>query len=163
MSPLNIRYVYQSLSDEDKKKILSLWLSERVMSQEMALNRLNEVSVVIETSDNQIVGVSTVYLQDFISPNNPYFFYRMFIKKEFRGSNLLRTKVMQTNFTSLKSNYSDKIFGIVIELENIKLSKLASSSNYMIKRGYSYYGKSYRGLQLWYVRFDEPKGIFLGS
>ena len=84
----------------------------------------------------------------------------MFIKKEFRGDNALRTKLMQLNFKELKKKYEKNLHGIVVELENEKLAKLGEKSKYFQQRGYTYHGKSPRGLQLWYVRFDEPNGIF---
>lgn len=162
MQNLKLLFVFQSLNENQKKEIIDLWIRNGVLNQKQAKERVNQVSIVILDKET-IVGVSTIYVQDFIIPNNPYFFFRMFIEEKHRGSNSLRTKVMQLNFQKLKEIYSAKVHGIVLELENEKLAKLGQKTNYMTKRGYTYYGKSPRGLQLWYVRFDDPKGIFLNN
>lgn len=156
---IEIRFVYQNLTEEQKKSIIDLWISTGVVSFEEALNRVEQASVLI-LSENTVVGVSTIYPGVLKEDEQPWFFFRMFIKKEFRGNNSLRTYVMQLNFTQLIRYYGNLIQGVVIELENTKLSHLGEKSDYFNRRGYTYFGKSRRGLQLWYVRFDEPNGIF---
>ncbi len=159
MSRFSLKFVYKNLSIDEKQNVINLWTNAEVLTQDQAKDRLSEVSLLI-LENEKIIGVSTVYVNDFISPNNQYFFFRMFIDERSRGSNKLRTQVMQKNYLELKKHFSDQVNGIVIELENEKLSKLGETSNYFVKRGYTYYGKSIRGLQLWYVDFAEPKGIF---
>jgi hypothetical protein len=159
MLNLNIKFVYGALSQKEKEGVIKMWINARVVSAEEALRRVEQVSVLILFGD-EIVGVSTVYLDHLSEKDNAYFFFRMFIKKEYRGSNALRTKVVQLNFHELKKISQQRTEGLVFELENNKLAKLGEHTNYMSKRGYTYYGKSKRNLQLWYVRFDEAKGIF---
>ena len=159
MRTIDLKFVYQILSENEKQSVIKLWEESQVVSKNEAIKRVNQVSVLLLHNDNTI-GVSTIYPHDFVIPNNPYFFFRMFIKKEFRGDNAIRTKLMQLNFRKLKKKYGNHMHGIVIELENKKLEKLGEKSKYFQQRGYTYQGKSPRGLQLWYVRFDEPKGIF---
>jgi hypothetical protein len=158
MQNLNLKFVYGNLKEVDKLNIINMWLSACVLPKEEAIKRVEQVSVLIFNHTNEIVGVSTIY-PAYLTSNNPYFFFRMFIKQEFRGTNI-KTKVMQLNFHKLKNKFDDKLNGIVVELENEKLARLGENSNYMSKRGFTYYGKSARNLQLWYVNFDEPKGIF---
>lgn len=158
MQNLDLKFVYGSLKAEDKQNIINMWLSAGVLSKEEAIKRVEQVSVMIY-SDDFVVGVSTVY-PAYLTPNNLYFFFRMFIKQEYRGTNI-KTKVMQLNFHKLKNKFDDKLNGIVVELENEKLARLGEKTNYFSDRGYTYFGKSARNLQLWYVNFDEPKGIFI--
>ncbi|MBU1927631.1 hypothetical protein KKG77_01385 [bacterium] len=159
MLNLEIKFVYEALSPKEKEGVVRMWTNAHVLSAEEAVRRVEQVSVLILFGD-EIVGVSTVYLDHLSEKDNAYFFFRMFIKKEYRGSNVLRTKLMQLNFNELKKRYAQQIKGLVFELENKKLAHLGEHTNYMTKRGYIYHGKSSRGLQLWYVRFDEAKGIF---
>lgn len=154
-----LKFVYNYLTSEEKSKIVDLWTSCKVVSKEEALKRVDQVSVII-LNEKEIVGVSTVYINDFTAPDNPYFFYRMFIKEEFRRSYILKDKVVLLNFFELKKIYGDKVNGLVIELENSKFANLGKNTKYFIKKGFTYYGKSPRGLQLWYVRYDDPKGKF---
>lgn len=93
-------------------------------------------------------------------PNNPYFSLRMFIKTTARGSYPLMEQVTKVNYAQLKKHFARTVHGLVLELENKKLGKLGEQTDYVRKRGYTYYRKSARGLQLWYVRFDDPRGIY---
>ncbi len=158
MQNLDLKFVYGNLKAEDKQNIINMWLSAGVLSKEEAIKRVEQVSVMIY-SDDFVVGVSTVY-PAYLTHNNPYFFFRMFIKQEFRGTNI-KTKVMQLNFHKLKNKFDDKLNGIVVELENEKLARLGEKTDYFMDKGYTYFGKSARNLQLWYVNFNEPKGIFI--
>lgn len=158
ISNLNVKFVYKLLSPQEKEGVLKLWMDAGVVSYSEAIQRVEQVSTLI-LFKNEIVGVSTVYLNSL--ENEKYFFFRMFIKSEYRGSNTLRTQVMRLNFQELKTRYENQIKGLAVELENTKLAKLAQETQYMSKRGYTFFGKSTRELQLWYVMFDEPKGIFI--
>jgi len=155
-----VKFVYGNLTIEQENAVISLWIRNGVVALEEAKKRVAQVSTLI-VKDRTLIGVSTVYLSDFTAPNNPYFFFRMYIKAEERGSNSIRREVLKTNFSQLKRAFSDTAYGLVAELENKKLSKLGATSHYMQKRGWSYYGKNPIGLQVWFVRFDEPKGIFV--
>ncbi|MBA3026478.1 MAG: hypothetical protein FP820_08715 [Sulfurimonas sp.] len=159
MPSLNLKFVYGTLSPTEKESVIHMWTTARVVPLQEAIKRVEQVSSLILYND-EIVGVSTVYTDDLSKVGDTYFFSRMFIKEAYRGSNTLRAKVLQLNFHELKKRYEQQTNGLVLELENIKLARLGENTNYMQKRGYTYYGKSQRGLQLWYVRFDEPKGIF---
>lgn len=155
----NVKYVYQNLTAIQKKEIIELWITAKVVEYQEALQRVEQVSTTI-TFQEKIVGVSTVYLHH-LGDRGIYFFFRMFIKEEFRGSNLVRKKVMQTNFQELKKRFSNKAQGIAVELENQKLASLGKNTHYMQKRGYEYFSQSSKDLQLWYVDFKNPKGIFV--
>jgi hypothetical protein len=160
MPNLDLKFVYKTLSPKQKEGVIEMWTSAGVVPLEEAVKRVEQVSSLI-LFDEEIVGVSTVYPADLAAQGDTYFFSRMFIKEQYRGSIALRTKVKQLNFYELKKRYEKSVNGLVLELENQKFARLGANTDYMSKRGYTYYGKSVRGLQLWYVRFDEPKGIFV--
>lgn len=162
MKNYRIEYVYRNISDHHKRQVIDMWLSCGVLTRQVAQQRVEQVSTLVFDRQDQLIGVSTVYAADFCAPDNPYFFFRMFIVPSARGSNLMRTEIMQMNFAQLKASFSSQAHGLVLELENPKLAALGQKSSYFTERGYTYQGKSARGLQLWYVRFDEPKGIFAG-
>jgi hypothetical protein len=156
---METRFAYQTLTDRQKSDVIDLWRNAGVLPFEEAQKRVAQVSVLI-LKGQRIVGVSTVYEGKLGENDLPWFFFRMFIRKESRGSNRVCTQVMRTNFRELKKCFEGKFQGIVLELENTKLAKLAEKTDYMTQRGCSYYGKSVRGLGIWYVRFDSPAGIF---
>lgn len=160
MEKHRIDFVFRNLADSQKEQVINMWLSCGVLSRQAAEQRVNQVSTMVFDQQNRLTGVSTVYTADFGAPDNPYFYFRMFITPSARGSNEMRKKVMQMNYSGLKKQYASQVHGLVLELENTKLDALAKNSAYFTKRGYTYHGKSARGLQLWYIRFDEPKGIF---
>lgn len=162
MHSLEYKFVFQKLTEQQKQQIINMWTSERILNKEDAIARVNQVAT-IAVHKSEIVGVSTIYLNDFTTVNNPYFFLRMFMTKEFRSNRDFRTVSLKLLFKNLKQQYSNHAHGLVIELENQQLARLAAETPYMRRRGFSYFGKSPRGLQLWYVRFDEPRGIFAKS
>lgn len=79
MQNLNLKFVYKSLTDKEKDAVINLWTSCGVVSQQEALKRIDQVSVLILDEEN-VVGVSTIYENDFTTPNNLYFFFRMYIR-----------------------------------------------------------------------------------
>ena len=160
MQKLEVEFVYETLSLEQKEEVIAMWLQAGVVSPQEALRRVEQVSCLILFGE-KIVGVSTVYKDILSQEMGTYFFGRMFITQAYRGSLEIRKKIMQLNFSQLKQSYATQANGLVLELENKKLAKLGEETAYMYKRGYTFYGKSARGLQLWYVRFATPKGIFL--
>lgn len=157
-----IEFVYQNIGERRRMEIIDLWLNAGALVRQTAEQRVSQVSTMIFDRQDSLVGVSTVYLSDFYIPDNPYFFFRIFIKPSARGSYRLFEEVTKVTFSNLKKNYATQAHGMVIELENRKLEALGANTPYLQKRGYTYHGKSARGFQLWYVRFDEPKGIYAG-
>lgn len=162
MKKYQIQFVYQQLTLAQQQQIIEMWLQSGVLNRETAEQRVKEVSTLVFDQYGELAGVSTVYPADFTSPNNPYFFFRIFIKPSARGSYILLDDVTKVNYANLKKEYANRCHGLVVELENLKFDGLGKRTTYFSKRGYSYQGKSARGLQLWYVRFDEPRGIYVG-
>lgn len=158
---MNIEFVYRSLNEDQKNSIINMWLSAGVLDKINAQKRVEEVSCII-TDNDTIVGVTTVYPAS-LSESQLYFFFRMFILESHRGENQIRTRVMLMNYYQLKKRFGKEIKGIALELENRKLSRLGEKTDYMVRRGYTYFGKSQRGLHVWYISFEAPKGIFLKS
>lgn len=157
---MDIRFVYQNLTEEQKNGVIHMWVSSGVLSLQEAQDRVNQVSVLM-LSEEKVVGVSTIYPGLLNAEEKPWFFFRMFIQEKSRGSNRLRTQIMQLNYTELKKRFLEHFQGISLELENVKLAKLSETTDYMTRRGYTYYGKSQRDLGIWVVRFDKPMGIFV--
>lgn len=63
----------------------------------------------------------------------------MFIEKENRGSNILRIKIMQLNFSDLKNKFPTQIRAVVLELENKELAFFGEKTNYFTDRGYIFF------------------------
>ena len=159
MQKLDIKFVYHALTAQEKERVIALWINTNILSLVEAKRRVDEVSSLI-LCEGEVVGVSTVYLAKPYGSEKQYYFGRMFISPEYRGDNSARTRLKQLNFSQLKELHRGDAYGLFLELENQKLAHLGEKTDYMSKRGYTYYGKSQRGLQLWYVDFDNPKGIF---
>jgi len=159
MDKSKIFFVYQKLPDDAKQSIFNFWVkNDALPSVEVALKRLNEVCVIAVDERNDLIGEFTVYI-DYID-NKPYFFTRIFIEREHEGGYILMQEITKLAFSRLKSNYLDKAEGLVLNLENTKFAHLGSKTNYFQKIGYTYHGLSKKGHQLWFVRFDNPQGIY---
>ena len=50
---------------------------KRVVGGDEARRRVAEVVMTIRDSNNTLVGVNTVYIQDLLQADNPYYFYRV--------------------------------------------------------------------------------------
>jgi len=156
---IGCQFVYQALSEAQKNQVLDFWQTSGLVPEREAVSRVNQVACVLSV-DQQFAGVITVYPGEFAAPGLVYFFVRMAIVPSLRGHQPLRKYALQTLFHRLKQQYAPQIQGLVFEQENPKLARLGETTEFFQKRGYLYHGKSARGLQLWYVRFDEPRGIF---
>ncbi len=155
----NIEFVYQALNEAQKNAVADLWMRNHVLSPAQIQQRLTEVSVLIYHGD-LLTGVSTLYIQDLAGPDNPFFFFRMFVDPRYRGSLKLGMETLRLNFNKLADYQHGRAFGLALELENTKLAHMAATTSNMRRLGWSYYAKNPRGLQIWYVRFDEPRGMF---
>ena len=162
MQKLKLKFVYQNLTIDEKQNVINLWVNSGVLNTEQAKQRVDQVSVLILNDLNEVVGVSTVYQDDFILNDHKYFYLRMFISQPYRGNNALLPRIMQLTFQELKKRFSSNVYGLVIVLENQHFIKLSDETEYFPKKGFSYFGKKEKtNFPIWYVRFDEPRGIFV--
>ncbi len=147
--------VYQQITPEIAEDIQQLWIDTNTLTPVEASRRVKEVVYTVRSEDNKLVGVNTVYRQDFLKKGDAYYFYRVFLHPRNRGVFGLRSLLTQQTREFLKQ-YDDPqghAKGVVIVAENKKFSRKGAIR--MLKNnGWSYLGKGPRGFDVWYVNFD---------
>lgn len=123
MNHLSFEVVYKNIPHTYKKQILQLW--DNVLPKSEQLKRIDQVVVVAKNSNNEIVGVTTVYKDIFKPKNELFYFYRMYVDPKYRNRIINRNG---NNMTTITKEYLrdlqeyEKPKGIIAVLENKKIS-----------------------------------------
>ena len=127
----------------------------RVVTPEEAERRVQEVVYIIRNPEGIISGVSTVYLQKFMTGEPPFYFMRMFIRPEDRGHFGLPKLVSQKTREFLKTYKRPECEpkGVIIIIENPKYLGKGNKKS-LEERGWKYYGQGPLGNHIWYECFD---------
>src|SRR3990170_7315249 len=78
--------------EELRHEIVEFWKANRALrtGPEERWRRSAEVALIARNGKREIVGVSTVYVRNFRTPDNKYYFYRMFIREGDRVPGMMR-------------------------------------------------------------------------
>lgn len=152
-------FVYQRLQAEERNQVIKLWVSSGVLPLSEAESRVDQVVMTIRNEKGELVGVNTAYIQDFQHAGNPYYFYRIFIREQDRGSSL-RSKATELARRLLRDYRYDspKPLGVVIVTENRKYER-PGAVRLLQRQGWHYLGKGPRGFNVWYENFDGSEGM----
>lgn len=143
----------QPLSDYHHK-VQAMWLRYGVLEPERAARRMTQIVAILLDGD-EIVGVTTAAVRDFERAGHRYFFMRMFIRPERRGSNAVRSRFSRFTRDVLKQVAAPdyKIQGVIIVVENKKFSRPAMKRQ-LKRNGWHYVGVGQKGNDIWCERFD---------
>lgn len=150
--PFKLSIVYQKITPELKQEIIAMWINAKVLTEQEANRRVDEVVVTARNELNELVGVTSVNVRQ-IDANRSYYFFRMFVKEDYRGRHIPRKSPIMSNLTvDFLSTYNvaDKPLGVVAVLDNPKLS-----TKIMETFGWLYYGIGLSGKHLWYKNFKD--------
>ncbi|MCS3904527.1 hypothetical protein J2T55_002566 [Methylohalomonas lacus] len=148
-----IQNVFQAIPDDVGAEIIDLWLRNRaVAGRQVAEQRVNQVVLTIRNPEKRLVGVSTVYIGDFLRPGQRYYFYRMFIQPGDRRPGLMRCVSLRTRDLLKQQNPPDGPKGLIIVTENQKLMRPGMKRMFE-RNGYEYLGRGPRGNDLWRYQF----------
>lgn len=150
--PFILSVVYQKITPELKQEIVSMWLNAKVLDIKEANRRVDEVVVTARNELGELVGVTSVDIKQ-VDADSSYYFFRMFVKEEYRGRHIPRKTPIMSNLTvDFLSTYEveNKPKGVVAVLDNPKLS-----NKIMETFGWSYYGQGPLGKHLWYKNFKD--------
>lgn len=151
--------VYEQMHATLAEEIVELWQENRVVNGAEARRRTAEVVLTIRDTSGTLVGVNSVYIQDFIKGGNPYYFYRVFIRPEDRKSFGLRSFAGKTTREFLKSYVPtghSKPQGVIIVVENRKLTR-PGAHRMLTRQGWTPLGKGPRGFEVWCDNFDDSR------
>ena len=157
--PLEIDYhgyrlinVYQRITPEQCEEVIRFWQKNNAISDLDELQRrTSQVVFMVRDPQEQVCGISTVYIQN-LTPGNPYYFYRMFIQPMDRISGMMRVITESTRHYLHHATLPNKPLGMIIVTENQKLMR-EGMKRMFTRHNYEYMGLSPKGLDMWRVNF----------
>ena len=121
----HLQNVFESITEEQRQACVNMWLRNKVIpTAQAAYERSKQVCYFItEASSGELIGVNTLYVDQFQTNSPPLFFNRIFIKPKHRTSRIMITgTAMMLCFAKMK--LEDRgISGVVNVNENPKLSR----------------------------------------
>lgn len=159
-----LKEVYGSISEEEKKALVDFWTGLKVLTEEEAERRTQQAVFLLLDEEGKVIGVNTVYIDNLLFPNNPYYFYRTLIHPDYRKSYNILIEMINGTFDLLnKDENRHGAKGLAITVENPKLAKTLSMArfretgeNHILDRlQVLYAGKDSMGKDLWYRNFSK--------
>ena len=142
--------VWNNKSPELTQEIIDFWLSEKVISEPDARQRVNQVFIIARDQEGEIIGVNTIYKQYNTQLDNLLFYYRTYISPRARGSQIALEMMLATR-DYLEARYDDTreadAIGILLEVENKKLQKRLNQAIWP-GSNFVYIGKNKRGYHM---------------
>jgi hypothetical protein len=117
-----------SVSPDD---VLALWRREGVVADEAARRRIDQVHLVVVADNGDLVGISSIYLDQSKRLPMPLWAYRTFVASEHRQSMLAahlylqNLEVLERRFVSGEDT---RAHGLIFELENDALMRSLNSA-----------------------------------
>ena len=153
----SITAVLGTITPDQKKRVIEFWQKNRALGNnpQEANRRVNQVVLIAENDANEVVGVTTIYLQPFIVNMRPFVYYRMFIEPSARVFGMMEYMTQLTHLSLKKISIPNKPDGMVVVTENQKLMRKGMKR--MLRRsGLEYIGINNNNQDVWYWGFDKP-------
>lgn len=146
--------VFGAIDEPIRNEIADLWVSEGVINAQEAYRRAEEVLFLIRDRNERLVGVNTVYVQNFVQPGNAYYFMRMFVRPDDRRSFGLPAFVSKKTFEYLRDHRPvQDVKGLIIVTENRKFWS-ENAHRILAGVGWHFYGRGPKGNHIFYQNFD---------
>ena len=119
--------IWENKSPELEEEIIRFWLSEGVLSDQQARQRVSQVFFVARDLDKTIVGINTVFKQYNTQLEHVFYYYRTYITPRARRFHHMTSEMMIQTWEHLESRYLDRIdteaIGLFLGIENEKIKK----------------------------------------
>jgi hypothetical protein len=147
--------VYDQITPELTQKIVVLWQSNGVLPAGIdPTQRVKEVAVVILDKEQNVVGVSTVYIEFRPRIKEHAFMYRMFIQPQDRMPGMMVAVIKQTYALLNALSMPNKPTSMMNINENSKLIRPGTRRQFE-RMGYTYLGTDPQGHEVWRWLFTE--------
>jgi hypothetical protein len=150
MNEYVIDFVYQNINESLSEEIINLWIENKAIPLEEAQRRTKEVACIGRNKEGQLVGVSSVYLQEFPNYGGVYYVYRQFTRLGDRKI-ILSQRLFHKTLTSLSELQSNSK-GVILVTENTKLLR-RSGFRIFERSGMKHIGKNELGQDIWKINF----------
>jgi hypothetical protein len=154
--PYYLDNVWEHKDPEVREEIIRFWLFEKVLPEEQARQRVDQVFLIARDTENKIVGINTVYKQYNEQLENFFYYYRTYIAPRARKLQMTGEMMLEVK-DYLEARYIDnsdtEVIGMFLEVENEAIKK---QLNQAIWPGinFVYIGKNQRGdhLRVYYFK-----------
>ena len=152
----HLENVWENKSAEIKEEIINFWLSEKVITEQSAKQRVNQVFIVCRDLEDKIIGVNTLYKQYNVQLNNYFYYYRTYISPKARKSQMV-VDMMLVARDYLEARYVNKqeteTIGLFLEVENKDLKERLNQAIWPGSK-FIYIGENQRGdhLRVYYFK-----------
>lgn len=144
------------MSAEDALAVQAFWLRENAhVEGDEAPRRAQQVVIRAFAPDGQLAAITTVEGRLIPRLMQPMYYFRCFVGAAWRNSKTLRLRtLMQKSFEVLEAWARERDFpciGIILEMENAGFERPSLQRaywSYQAHNGYSYIGRSARGLEM---------------
>lgn len=154
----SIETVYGRLTPVRAAEIIKFWGQQRVLpNPQEARRRVAQVVDVIRNAEGEIVGLNSVYPAAYRSPQDSYYFYRLFIRPQDRKPGLGREATRHAvEFLKTRPNPRLGVKGVVVVTENPKLTR-GGGRRVLQRLGFDYDGRGPKGFDVWRVEFPPSQ------
>ncbi len=151
-NPSRLQFItnWQSTDATDADAILAFWRREGAFNDEAtAAQRLREIVLHARTDAGDVVAVCTAVAVTPPQLNQPMYYYRCFVGKDWRATRLVSLITLRARqcLEDYARAHAFPCIGIMVELENERFRKTLRAPVWQ-PTGFIYIGKSARGLDL---------------
>jgi hypothetical protein len=148
--PIDDRFEIEPLAESDSvsaEDVLALWSREGVVADEVARRRIDQVQLVAVADGNEVVGVSSTFLEPKPRLRVDLWNYRTFVASGFRHSSLA-AQLLFGNLERLERRFvsgeDSRAQGLLFELENEDVMRGLNVAVWP-QTGYTFIGENTRG------------------
>ena len=147
--------VYGEMNPHLTRVFVAFWTNNQAINDpQEAERRVAEVVCVARNREGEIVGVNSVYEGTLGEPPRPYYFYRLFIRKQDRVFGLAgRMRVICSDRLRSEAE-KNGVLGIALVTENVKLMTVALR-RLLHRSGWQYLGREPLGRDVWKIDFGS--------
>jgi hypothetical protein len=154
--PYYLENVWENKGPEVREEIIRFWLSEQVLSEQQAKQRVEQVFLLARDPDKNIVGINTVYKQYNQQLENFFYYYRTYVTPKARKLQMTGEMILEAR-DYFEARYLDKTdteaIGMFLEVENEAIKKKLNMAVWPVSN-FVYIGKNQRGdhLRVYYFK-----------
>jgi hypothetical protein len=152
--------VYLRASRAQRAEIIAFWTQERAVADpQEAARRSHEAVFIVRNASGELAGLSTVGFMK-VPDGRTFYAYRMFLRPRDRVPYLMLAVVLATrDFLKIFRHPAVQVAGLLHVNENLKLMRPGMRRLFQ-RNGYSYWGKTPAGEDVWAVEFDHQATSF---
>lgn len=152
--------IWEDKSPDQEEEIIRFWLSEGVLSEPQARQRVSQVFVVARDLEKTIVGINTVYKHYNTQLENVFYYYRIYITPRARSFYHMSSEMILQTRDHLEARYLDSVdteaIGLFLEVENEKVKQQLNFAVWPVINCI-YIGKNMRGDHLRVCYFKNAR------